>query len=81
MTPDPKLANIGVEQAKKAGKWLHSEVKLRPDAVLCSGLTRAVETALFAFGPSSPYKVNTFITPYKVTAIGFILAPTAVTNV
>jgi broad specificity phosphatase PhoE len=57
LTPDPQLSNIGVEQAKKAGRVLHAEIGLRPDAVLCSGLTRAVETALFAFGPASPYQV------------------------
>eukprot|EP00959_Pyramimonas_sp_CCMP1952_P047948 1000996-Pyramimonas_sp.AAC.1 len=63
LTPDPQLANIGVEQAKKTGNILHSEVMLRPDIVLCSGLTRAVETALFAFGPSSPYKGSVYPVP------------------
>ncbi|KAK3269407.1 hypothetical protein CYMTET_22148, partial [Cymbomonas tetramitiformis] len=63
LTPDPQLTNIGVEQAKRAGQVLRDTPGLRPDIVLCSGLTRAVETALFAFGPLSPYGGSVFPVP------------------
>lgn len=60
--PDAALADYGIREANDLGKHLNEYMNLnniKPNIVLCSPLTRAIETALIAYN-----KTKIYVCPY-----------------
>jgi len=66
LAPNPVLSNYGIQQAKDTANSILKDY----DAILCSNLTRALETALFMFDDKK-IRRKIIIVPYVSEKMGF----------